>query len=859
MTKIKIVSNPYQKMISYYIYDEADKDWVNITESEGYTGRLKAEKLIHGFFPFIVKEIVEDIIDEYDDSKGKIQLFFDGTGDEYNDLTAVCDDPKEKEIIDLQPIGRTLNNAYQVLPNIIEIFDKSVRPIVEQSISTSSSNYDSVKADLEKYSDAADDIIPICVIGNYSAGKSTFINALIGNEILPSGDKAVTARVYKIYQSKEEANAGIAFTVGTEKVVIDIFEDDYKISDHQAGDKIIAEMDSELSAINERGVVFRVNRALSVLNYFTNSTQEELGSVIEIKIPFNGGLWRDYPGKFVIFDTPGSNAASHTDHKDVLTKAMEGMSNGIPVYIAERSSLDSTDNESLYDLVKQMDGLDPRFTMIVVNKADGANLPKNGFAEDEVDEILHEAIPKNLYSSGIYFVSSIIGLGAKTNGYFIDDHCDETFENNKQRYVDESNRHYKELYKYDIMPEQIRVKAMNAAEEEAKENKLYSNSGLFSVEDAIRTFSSKYASYNKCQQAQMFLRKIIGMTKEELEHVTATREDSKREMEAKLEKDKQEMIESVESSASKELESYKSAYANNMQPTLDYSMRYPTMRDLKEQETLLTQEQQKNMDLDMLRSDAKQQAADVGDAIKGGFHKLGSNFGLGAIKEFGSSVIKETKEAIDSNSALFATTRAADRAAADDLINQTNRNFCSQAEESEKEMDRVAQEYWTACSATFRSRLSEVVKNTSLSEQKKQQLTELIVAYKKLEFDAVESQNIFEVDEFDYLLNFGDLKLFKMDKLFLNRLSSAYKSRIFEIVKKINDNIHDAYLNSFIAWEENLVNVVRENIVDYSPELREQQKKINEETAVIHDLQNRQGRLQVYAGDIFAMINWKEA
>ena len=41
-------------------------------------------------------------------------------------------------------------------------------------------------------------VIPICVFGNYSAGKSTFINALIGREVLPSGGDPVTAKIYKI-------------------------------------------------------------------------------------------------------------------------------------------------------------------------------------------------------------------------------------------------------------------------------------------------------------------------------------------------------------------------------------------------------------------------------------------------------------------------------------------------------------------------------------------------------------------------------------------------------------------------------------------------------------------------------------
>ena len=37
------------------------------------------------------------------------------------------------------------------------------------------------------------------------------------------------------------------------------------------------------------------------------------------------------------------------DHKEVLEKAMNGMSNGIPVYVAEVTGLDSDDNNKLYN------------------------------------------------------------------------------------------------------------------------------------------------------------------------------------------------------------------------------------------------------------------------------------------------------------------------------------------------------------------------------------------------------------------------------------------------------------------------------------------------------------------------------
>ena len=82
---------------------------------------------------------------------------------------------------------------------------------------------DGIKKDLNKVSDALKDIIPICVFGNYSAGKSAFINAIIGEEILPSGDNPVTAKVYKIERSKFPDNARIKFEYKGEIIEI-LFE-----------------------------------------------------------------------------------------------------------------------------------------------------------------------------------------------------------------------------------------------------------------------------------------------------------------------------------------------------------------------------------------------------------------------------------------------------------------------------------------------------------------------------------------------------------------------------------------------------------------------------------------------------------
>lgn len=99
---------------------------------------------------------------------------------------------------------------------------------------------------------------------------------------------------------------------------------------------------------------------------------------------------------------------------------MEDLSNGLPIFVSEFNTLDSTDNDKLYQAINNMKELDNRFTMIVVNKADAASLKKDGFNEDDQDRILSLAIPRQMYAGGLYFVSSIRVWGAKNDQRFIE-------------------------------------------------------------------------------------------------------------------------------------------------------------------------------------------------------------------------------------------------------------------------------------------------------------------------------------------------------------------------------------------------------------------------------------------------------
>lgn len=142
-----------------------------------------------------------------------------------------------------------------------------------------------------------------------------------------------------------------------------------------------------------------MNKALSIINDFENNVDEAyISDLIEVEIPFSTGVLAQSQHPFVLFDTPGSNSASNAKHLTVLKEAMSSMTNGLPIFLSTPDSLDSTDNENLYHIIRDMEELDSRFTMIVVNKADGPGLQRRDSTDSEETRILSQAVPRNLYS-----------------------------------------------------------------------------------------------------------------------------------------------------------------------------------------------------------------------------------------------------------------------------------------------------------------------------------------------------------------------------------------------------------------------------------------------------------------------------
>ena len=423
MTRLKIVSNPYQKRVGFQKWNKELENWEDITAQNNAASGLLRERITSGFFPFCMNEIVDEIIEDYSIEGQKIEVVFEGTEGEYKELKSLCMNEKYNGKITLAELKRYLINAQEVLPQINDIFKKELQYLILEEAGGADT-----RKELEKYSDVASEVIPVCVLGNYSSGKSTFI--------------------------KSE----IRFQYNGTPIKIRIDEASGKISSANMEDAFIQKI-TELVVVNPEAedMTRRINRVLELIN---DGKTEGISSLIEVDVPFHGGLLMNSVNKFVIFDTPGSNSASNQDHAAVLKEAMTGLTNGLLIFVAELERLDGNDNEELYHEIENMKEFDHRFTMIAVNKADETRLNNGGFTEREKKDILRQSIPRNLYSAGIYFVSSVMGLGSKIDGKFEDEHFAEIYAEKKEKFLNKDSQYYKRLYMYNIVPEQMKAREM---------------------------------------------------------------------------------------------------------------------------------------------------------------------------------------------------------------------------------------------------------------------------------------------------------------------------------------------------------------------------------------------------------------
>lgn len=824
MNKIKVVSNPYEKTVTFSRYDLSSDNWVAINSENNSNSKLVSAVFQRGFFPFKVYDILKEIENEYSIPDEKLELTFEGPNDEKQQLEEALKDEQFSNII-LSSSTSYLENARDVLPEVNRIF-RNLEPLIIKNIGESNKE---IEAQLKRFSDASGDTVPICVLGTYSAGKSTFINALIGQELLPSAETPVTAKIYKVTASSYEDRAKISFVYKDERVIL-TFHDDQVFYDGLNETDVFGKAINDILNDSFDSIISKIHAVLEVINDFAD---EGVGDLIEILVPFSKGILGDIGSKITIFDTPGSNSSTNSQHSEVLANAMAGMSNGLPVFVTDSSSLDSTDNSNLKEKLISVEGLDERFTMIVVNKAEAADLSLTNFKRESFrNKIMNQAVPRELYAQGIYYVSSILGLGAKLNGHLEGEFYSEQFDTYREKYSNPETKYYKKLYEFDILPRQMSSTVRATAEKSS--DLIYANSGLLTIEDTIKTFVNRYSHYDKCQQAKALLDKLLLKTNVVIAEKNEDLHSREAELETNLDDQKFVIVESLKSTSLSMKNDLLIQYPKEMKIFQEDLIKQIDKEDvLKRFNDIQTEILSLNATLNL----TEHQQIDI------------SNLKLGNISNEVSNYLSITRENKTKKINL-------EKLASAQTVEYFRNKFVEELYLSRVDFERISSSFWANHAFEIKSQFEAIISgDLGLEPEKRQKLSQLILSYEEIDFGQLNLEK-FSKEELSYVFRLGDFSL-RSSKVNASGLRSTFNDLFKSKMTEFAGSICSEHEKAFKMWLFNLTSIIVQNIIEFSPELSALNAKIQRTKNEVASLEEQQQQIENYTNQIKRMITWK--
>ena len=846
MAKIKIISNPYKKRIKYQRLVEipvaqndsgtqADNERTFEWQDVEINGPLTSKRLTTAFFPFVLNEILDEIIKAYKTEENTIEIIFEGAPDEFNDLKDLAETKKYADIITVSYGERKLENARDILPKVAETFNL-MRPLIDESVS----EQPEVSDNLAKFSETASNRVPLVVIGNYSGGKSTFINALIGKDILSSSEQPLTAKIYRILDLKEEGKAKIIFQYLGEDVEIDFSEDGYKFAKGGDVNNLAAQLEAELKDITD--MYATINKTLLYLaDLEANTADTEISDLIQVEVPFaRKGLLGNSSKEFVIFDTPGSNSKTHGEHSEVLQKALGDMSNGLPIYVSTSETLDTCDNDKLCEEIKAMEQFDDRFTLIIVNKADTINPKSLVMTEVQRDRILRQNIPQKLYSEGMFYVSSVMGLGYKTDATFVDEGYSWIFDRGREDFCNPESKTYRKLYLTNMMPEQIREKYIKESEE--CEDALYANSGLFCVEKEISAFAEKYSPYNKCQQMQLFFEIIVDRTTVAISNALEEQTKNREERMKAMEENKKNLLNQLKSEGNQCETELNAKYQAQQDKIIDITQYKKSTDELKSIREAIRADM-------YAKYDVEKEKKDVIDAGKGAILSVPNFFKKQA--KVSDEAGKVNKERVEYEQAVKAAKAETEQL----LIERVKSDYKRSFEERRNSIIIGSHDYWVEASKVYKDLLMKIVTGSELAQEEKDDLNIYITNYELSDFEDNADQ-IFDSDMFEkFLIDWQNLKFLSIGGLDLKKIANTFNEQLAKSIFEIYFTVKSRHVEEFDKWVNKFQLDIEENIVSLNPNLREINELIEEETRRINEMTERKNQIVGYQNDVIKMLD----
>lgn len=173
-------------------------------------------------------------------------------------------------------------------------------------------------------------IFPMVVMATMSSGKSTLINALLGQQILPSRNEACTAKMYSILDNDQDNETKIFVTYTNGETVV-------------KEDNVVAELEKANSDNEVTDILIR-GHIKGVLN-----TDKAL----------------------LIVDTPGPNNSRDESHQQVMFDVLKKISGGLILYVLNATQPGINDDKYLLGIIRDYIKENSKISVLfVINKVD---------------------------------------------------------------------------------------------------------------------------------------------------------------------------------------------------------------------------------------------------------------------------------------------------------------------------------------------------------------------------------------------------------------------------------------------------------------------------------------------------------
>lgn len=552
MQKLRIDTNPYLARVSIRVIDENHDQWYMPPNSD-----FKKFDDRECVFAFCVDDILQIIWRGY---QGVSDICFMGTVSDFNLLEekvkkhdSTIKVLHEKLYLSADDAIETIRDAYQKISNEF-----------------ASCGNEEIKKAIGRFEETVSTKIPLCVIGPYTSGKSTFVNALIGEEVLPAKTDTCTANNIEI-EKIEKTDDGYKMILSHNDIstVIDFEE------------KTIEPHDENLLDYLQKNIFIKENvieRIHEFVNFMNENTCKEWfdGNVIEaikLAIPFKDSTLNTQAGfSYSIYDTPGSNNGENNMHLQELQSVLKQQTNALPIVLIPRTQQKGTQTKELLEkLIKHKDGFSMPYALIVIPMADDLSNFKLTPANFITDIF---------FNIRIFYVSALQGLAAKmvdiTENNWLDNDSYKEYHRSVMNPNRESFRKYNNSVKaYPALPHDL------------------VESGILDVEEAINDFAMNYANYKKCVSGRKILLEAIekiavilnekkGKLEESLEQKKGAQSVVRNLILAELEKDPGPNLTKVFVLVNHEFTPHKMVYSRSVRQTLS------TLLDKHEGEKKLT-------------------------------------------------------------------------------------------------------------------------------------------------------------------------------------------------------------------------------------------------------------------------------